>query len=246
MLRQTPLGEADRILTLFTPQLGKLSAVARGVRRPGSKTGGHLELLNRVRVTLAQGRTLDVVTDAQAQQTFAGLRMRLPTISHAMYLAELVDSFSIERSPNVQVYRLLLESLTLLDAGRGGPLMLRHFELSLLEHSGYRPELFRCVECGEELRPADHAFSADLGGVVCPGCRPAADGGPLTPVSLAAMKVLRHLQRTPRLVSSDSLRVAPRTAGELERLCHTYARHILDRELKSAAFVHAVGVQSFS
>ena len=101
VLRQTALGEADRVLTLFTPDLGKLGAVAKGVRRPVSRTGGHLELLNRVRVTLAQGRTLDVVTDAQATQSFAGLRSRLQSISRAMYAAELVDRFCIDRSPNI-------------------------------------------------------------------------------------------------------------------------------------------------
>ncbi len=239
VLRQTALGEADRILTLFTPNLGKLGAVAKGVRRPVSRTGGHLELLNRVRVTLAQGRTLDVVTDAQATQTFAGLRSRLQSISRAMYAAELVDRFCIDRSPNIQVYRLLLQALTLLDVGPDAPMLLRHFELMLLEHSGYRPELFWCVECRAELQPSDHAFSNTLGGVLCPDCRPGADG-PLTQVSLGGMKVLRYLQRTPELGASAGFSAPAHVAAELERLCHLYVRHILDRELKTAAFVNTV------
>ena len=239
VLRQTALGEADRVLTLFTPNLGKLGAVAKGVRRPGSRTGGHMELLNRVRVTLAQGRTLDVVTDAQATQTFAGLRSRLQSISRAMYAAELVDRFCIDRSPNLQVYRLLLQALTLLDAGPEAPVLLRHFELMLLEHSGYRPELFWCVECRAELQPSDHSFSNTLGGVLCPNCRTGADG-PLTQVSLGGMKVLRYLQRTPELGASAGFRAPAHVAAELERLCHLYVRHILDRELKTAAFVNTV------
>ena len=239
VLRQTSLGEADRVLTLFTPQLGKLGAVAKGVRRPASRTGGHLELLNRVSVSLAQGRTLDVVTDAQASQTFAGLRCSLPSISRAMYAAEMVDRFCIDRSPNLQVYRLLLQALTILDAGPEAPVLLRHFELLLLEHSGYRPELFWCVECRAELQPLDHTFSNTLGGVLCPDCRPGADG-PLTQVSLGGMKVLRYLQRTPELGASANLRAPVRVAAELERMCHLYVRHILDRELKTAAFVNTV------
>ena len=239
VLRQTSLGETDRVVTLLTPHLGKLGAVAKGVRHPGSRMGGHLELLNLVRVSLAQGRTLDVVTDAQAFQTFAGLRGELRSISRAMYAAELVERFTIDRSPNLQVYRLLLEALTLLDAGLEAPVLLRHFELVLLEHSGYRPELFRCVECRAELKPSGHAFSNTLGGALCPECRTGADG-PLTQVSLEGMRVLRYLQRTPELGKSARLRTSARVAAEVERLCHLYVRHILDRELKSAAFVNTV------
>ena len=239
VVRQTSLGETDRVLTLFTPELGKLGAVAKGVRRPGSRMGGHLELLNLVRVSLAQGRTLDTVTDAHAVQTFAGLRGRLHSISRAMYAAELVDRFSIDRSPNLPVYRLLLEALTLLDAGPEAPALLRHFELMLLDHSGYRPELFRCVECRAELQPSGHTFSNALGGVLCPDCRAGA-GDPPTRVSLEGMKVLRYLQRAPELGASARLRASASVAAELERLCHLYVRHILDRELKSAAFVNTV------
>ena len=239
VVRQTPLGETDRVLTLFTPHLGKLGAVAKGVRRPGSRMGGHLELLNLVRVSLAQGRTLDVVTDANAVQTFLGLRGQLHSISRAMYAAELVDRFSIDRSPNLPVYRLLLEALTLLDTGLEAPVLLRHFELMILEHSGYRPELFRCVECRAELRPSSHTFSSALGGVLCPDCRTGA-GDPLTRVSLEGMKVLRYLQRSPELGKSARLRAPVGVAAELERLCRLYVRHILDRELKSAAFVNTV------
>ena len=239
VVRQTSLGETDRVLTLFTPQLGKLGAVAKGVRRPGSRMGGHLELLNLVRVSLAQGRTLDVITDAHAVQIFSGLRGQLHSISRAMYAAELVDRFSIDRSPNLPVYRLLLEALTLLDAGLEAPVLLRHFELMLLEHSGYRPELFWCVECRAELQPSGHAFSNTLGGVLCPDCRTGA-GDPLTQVSLEGMKVLRYLQRAPELGTSARLRAPAGVAVELERLCHLYVRHILDRELKSAAFVNTV------
>ena len=118
-------------------------------------------------------------------------------------------------------------------------MLLRHFELVLLEHSGYRPELFRCVECRAELKPSGHAFSNTLGGALCPECRTGANG-PLTQVSLEGMRVLRYLQRTPELGKSARLRTPSRVAAELERLCHLYVRHILDRELKSAAFVNAV------
>ena len=239
VLRQMPLGEADRILTLFTPERGKLRAVAKGIRRPKSRFGGHLELLNRVSVSLAEGRNLDVLTDAQAVQSFRGLRDDLQGLSRAMYVAELVDRFSIERSPSTQVYRLLVEALTRLEQGRQQGLLLRYFEMGLLDRSGYKPELHLCVECRLTLEPADHYFSSAKGGVLCPECRIGSDDV-LLPISLNGMKVLRLLQREAGFAGTAGLKLSPRLLAELERLLQSYIRYLVEREIKSAEFVSLV------
>ena len=133
-LRQIPLGEADRILTIYTPDMGKLRVVAKGIRRTKSRLGGHLELLNCVSVSLSQGRNLDVITEAQVIQSFRGFRDDLRLLSRALYVAELVDRFSDERSPNYEVYRLLLEVLSWLEHAGQSDLLLRHFEMVLPRH----------------------------------------------------------------------------------------------------------------
>ena len=238
VLRQMSLGEADRILTFYTPDLGKLRAVAKGVRRTHSRLGGHLEQLTHASIAVSVGRSLDVVTEAQTIHSFRGLREDLRRLSVGMYLAELVDGFSVEESPNTAVYRLLLDGLAALDAGEGTGPLLRFFEIHLLRHSGFAPQLHRCVECRAALEPADHVYSCARGGVLCPGCRATSDEA-LLPLSLGAMKVLRFIEREP-YASVAALRVSDGLLHEVERLLGTYLRYVLEKELRSAAFMNLV------
>ena len=101
VLRAHPLGEADRLLTLFTPTLGKLRASARGVRKPTSKLGGHLDPLTRSSLTLAKGQTLDTITGADTREAFPTVKSDLGRLSRAIYLVELVDA-SIPWKPPIR------------------------------------------------------------------------------------------------------------------------------------------------
>ena len=239
VLKQTPVGEADRILTFCTPEMGKVRAVARGIRRTRSRMGGHLEILNRVSMSLARGRNLDVVTEAQVIQVYRGLSDDLGLLSKGLYIAELVDGFLVEHSHSHAVYALLTEVLTWLERGVQPALLLRYAEMRLLDRSGFRPELHQCVECRETLEPGDHVFSCSLGGVLCPRCRLNSDDVLIT-VSLNAMKVLRFIQRQESYDQVSGLRVSPWILSELERLLRSYIRFLVERELKTAEFVHLV------
>ncbi|MBU6287513.1 MAG: DNA repair protein RecO [Chloroflexi bacterium] len=97
VLRRHNIGEADRVLTLFTPTYGKVRAVAKGVRRMKSRLAGHVELFSRVDVLLAHGRSLDIVTQAEVRDPFRALRGDLWKAAYASYVAELVDRFAEER-----------------------------------------------------------------------------------------------------------------------------------------------------
>lgn len=239
VLKQLSLSEADRILTLYTPDMGKVRAVARGVRRPKSKLSGHLELLNQASVSLSYGRNLDTINEAQSIRSFRGIREDLQRISKAIYMAELVDGFSIENSDNYQLYLLLVDSLGWLERTDNTQLLLRYFELHLLEHSGYRPELVNCVECRAWLEPGDHFFAGGSGGVLCPECRVDSEDS-LIPISLNSMKVLRFLQREKGFANIDVLSVPPDQLAVLERLIRVYIRYLVERDLKSAEFMNLI------
>ena len=239
VLRYMPLGEADRILILHTQDMGKLRAVAKGVRRPKSRLGGHLELLNRVSVSLSRGRDLDIVTEAQIVESFTGLRGDLRSLSQAIYLAELVDRFTVEGSQSYDVYRMLLKAYRRLARTGGSRLLLRHFEMWLLDYSGYRPEIRRCVSCRASLAPRDHLFSCANGGVFCPECRSVA-ADTLILVSLGAMKVLRLAQREEEYARLADVNVSDEIEAEVERVLKAYVRYLIERELKSAEFLELV------
>src|SRR5207253_11490918 len=99
------------VLTLFSADRGKFDAVARGVRKPTSRKSGHLEPLTHSTLLLAHGTNLDIITQAQTAHTFLPMREDLRRLGAGLYLAELVDRFTVEREEGFPIFRLLVESL---------------------------------------------------------------------------------------------------------------------------------------
>ncbi len=254
VLRRADLGEADRILTLYTPTYGKLRVVAKGVRKPASKLGGHLDLFTRSKLLLARGRNLDVVTGAETLDAYRGLRVEglapltapggassggdaLEQIGVAYYLAELLDRFTEEGLENRAVWDLLVGALRALSDGVNPAVVARHYELGLLGYLGYRPQLEECAGCGEPLKPEENFYSLEAGGVLCPECR---NHDPLAePLSVNALKLLRLLAREdPATVAR--LRFGPQLADEVEGVLRRSIRHIGERELESPAVLRSL------
>ena len=107
VLRHDPLGDTDKILTLYTPYLGKLRAVAKGVRRPTSKLAGHVEPLTRSAMMIARGRNLDIVTQSHTIDSFVSLRDDLVRTTQAIYSTELLELFTVENDPTPQCISFL-------------------------------------------------------------------------------------------------------------------------------------------
>lgn len=234
ILKHSDIGEADRLLTMYTPQRGKIRAVAKGARRPGSKLAGHLEPFTLSRLMVAKGRQFDYVAQAQTLRSFQEIRDNLTLLGHACYLAELVDRFSEEQIGNQALYDLLLSALENLAQARDLGLLLRYFELHLLELVGYRPELYRCLSCKSELQPITNAFSPAAGGVLCPRC--AAGEASRWEISVDALKCLRYLQAND-YPQASRLRLTPVLRRELATILGETLRYTLERDLKSAAFL---------
>ena len=237
VLRQRKLGEADKIVTLYTSHQGKLDAVAKGVRRTKSRLAGHLEPLTLGAYLLAEGRELDIVTQADTVEAFPALRDDLERLSRGLYCAELVERLTPERSEANPVFRLLAETLGYLNSAPEYELVARRFELRLLGELGYRPSLVECAVCGKRLEPEANFWSSDAGGALCPGC--ADDSLRLAPLSLNALKLLRLMQRAP-FEDVARVRVSGALAAELESCLGDYVRYVLEREVRSARFVETL------
>jgi len=240
IIKKTKLGEADRVLTLYTPGLGKIQAKAKGVRRPRSKLAGHLELLTQSLVSLARGRNLDVIIGSQTINSFLPLKNDLKLTSCALYAAELVNQFTAESIENRPLYQLLITTMEQLQETDKDELALRHFELHLLNNIGYRPQLQRCVSCQSPLEPVINSFCPGAGGMLCADCR---QNQPLTyPVSVDALKVLRLMQRSgPGTV--QRLRIDRELSRELEGIIRQYLKYLLEREVRSAAWLDTIREQ---
>ncbi len=234
IIKKTKLGEADRILTLYTPHLGKIQAVAKGVRRPRSKLAGHLELLTHSQVSLARGRNLDTVTGSQTINSFLPLKSELELTAYALYTIELVDQFTADQIENYPLFQVLLETMHRLCQTGDNELVLRYFELHLLNEIGYRPQLQQCVSCRSTLEPVTNSFCSSAGGILCPNCQ---QTQPLTyPLSVNALKVLRLLQSSD-YTTAGKLKINPELSRELAEVMKDYVKYLLERELKSAAWL---------
>jgi DNA repair protein RecO (recombination protein O) len=237
VLRHSDWGEADRMLVLYTLELGKLRAVAKGARKLRSRKAGHLEPFTRASLLLARGREMLIVTQAETLDAYQPLRDDLLKTTYAAYVIELIDRFTYEEGENRAVFRLLVDTLERLAAQDGADLAVRYFEVRLLDLAGFRPQLFQCVQCGSEIQPQDQYFSAEQGGILCPKCGKGVAG--VRPVSMNALRHLRHFQRSSY---SEARRAQPSSAlnHELENLMQHYLTYLLERTLNTPAFLRMV------
>jgi len=244
ILKRRDQGEADRVLTVFTPGAGKQQFLAKGVRKITSRKAGHVELFTHSQLLVAKGSTWDIVTQAEMIHAFRPLREDLLRTSYAYYVAELVDRFTKEGDENRPLFELLLATLGWLGEAEDLRLLARFFELRLLGLVGYRPQLFQCVRCQGDIEPVDNFWSPAEGGVLCPRCgegliergddRPVAE-----PLPLNVLKVLRFLQ-TRDWDTCARLRLSPGLHARVEKLLQRYIIYQLERSLKSAGFLRTV------
>lgn len=240
VLKKVKLGEADRILTLYTLERGKIEAVARGIRKSTSKMAGHLELLTHSLVTLARGRTLDTIIGSQTINGFYDMKNNLWLTSCGLYVSELINQFNAEHVENRPVFHLFIETLKQLCENNNTRMIIRHFEIQLLELSGYKPQLQVCSICQASLKPVVNAFCAGTGGLICPKCmyeNPAS-----IPVSVDAVKVLRFLQQND-VSLVKRLKVRAELSDEIHRILSSYIHYILEREVKSSAWLDTLSDQ---
>jgi DNA repair protein RecO (recombination protein O) len=242
VLSRFDLGEADRVLTVITPGLGKIRVIAKGVRRTTSRLGGSLEPFAELNLALARGRTFDVVTEVRVGHAWLKLRDSLESAATAWYLAELADRSLEERHEAEPLYALLRRAYELLDAGMAPGRVARWYEMYLADELGQRPEVDRCVEC-DRMLDASGTFRwvPPLGGVLCDRCPgPPAERAAL---SLDGLKLLKAYQRLDIEAIAD-LRLPEATEREVEGAMRDFIRVALERDARSLAFLDEVRSRS--
>lgn len=234
VLRRVNFGEADRMLTLFSKEYGKIRALAKGARKPQTRKTGHVELFMRTNFLIARGKNIDIVTQAEMIEAYPKLRGDLVRTTYASYVVELIDQFTGEGDRDLTKYQLLAEALEWFSTAEDLMLTARYYELRLLALAGFQPQLFQCAFRGEEILEQDQFFSAEIGGLLCPDCQSADPRS--RAISAAAVKVLRYLQTRPW----DTVRVLhlrTQLNRELESAMHYYLSYILEKNLKSVDFL---------
>lgn len=234
VLKHSEFGEADQLLTLYSRERGKVRALAKGARKARSRKAGHLEPFTRVSLQIATGKNLDIITQAEAQDTHSPLSADLELLGYASYACELVDKFTTDEDENRSVYRLLRDTLERLETEADAEVVVRYYEVRLLDLVGFRPQLQRCLQCGREIQAEDQYFATQQGGVLCPNCGASAAGA--SPISLSALKYLRHFQRS-EYADATRAQLSASVRLELETLMDHYMTYVLERALNSPRFL---------
>ena len=231
VLRTVKLGEADRIVTIFTLGRGKVRAVAKGVRRTQSKFGARLEPTSNIVVQCYEGRDLDTITQCETIESNRVLREGYGLLTHAVPMLEAVDHLTQDREPNPAIHRMLTGALRTL-ADRRSPLVTPAFFWKLLALEGYQPRIDACARCDTAASVAPlFSFDLDEGGGLCAAC--AMGGGRrLSPESFALLAQIlggglnSALSEPPGPASHD-----------VERLAFAAVEHHLERRLRSASLL---------
>lgn len=224
VLRSIKLGEADRIVTLYTRAHGKVRAVAKGIRKTKSRFGARLEPFTRVSLMVYEGRKdLDTITSADILTSFDEIRNDYTSFTAAAALAELVEKITPDRERASPTYSLLLAGLQALSDG-GGNTVVPAFTVKLLSLSGYHPQLEACAGCGGSQ--ALEGFSPALGGALCESCwGEDHDALNLAPDRIALLATL--------LAGEFGHRAPSDATADVTQALRSYAEYHIERPLRS-------------
>jgi DNA repair protein RecO (recombination protein O) len=237
VLHRLSTGETDRILTLFTGERGKLSAIAKGARRAGSRLSGATEPFTVSKFQLASGKSLEVVTQCETIASFPNLRDDLERLARATYLCELLDrmTHSHDDAQSQELFDLTVAALHLLEQVSAYPDAAVHsYEMRLLEAQGYAPAVDQCVRCSGLLTGRMLGFSPSLGGALCASDRYRVEDS--IPLPIAALETLQVLLNG-SVVEIAALRPDAATAAAVARCLRWYIRFRVERDMKSGEFL---------
>ncbi len=229
ILKRSNLGEADRIVTVFSQEFGKIKFVAKGSRRINSKLAGSIEPFYFTSFIISKGKSLDILTSASIKDIPIKDEKNLKLIKTASFFSELVDKMWPERVPNTEIYTLLEEVFASLGKGEDDEIVRLYFESKFYQISGYFPETFVCVRCGHRSEENLH-FSPSAGGIVDSGC--CAVYGDSRNISTDAAKLWRYASNN-SLAEFLNVKIPKDIKRELTNISNCYLTYVTQREFNS-------------
>ena len=194
VLRSLNQGEADRLVILYTEARGKLSALAKGARKPKNSLAPLTQLFAYSHLLLVKGKTFHIITQGRLKHSFLSLIEDMERFAFASSIVELLDRMTEEEEADKDIFDNLLAHLYVMEKAKDPELIARSWELKLLSHLGYKPELENCLICGRKVE-GNIFFSPSNGGVICPKC--AISAPDCLFIRQASLEYLKNLLKTP-------------------------------------------------
>ena len=235
VVRHVNYDEADRFITFLTPFQGRVSALAKGVRKINSRKAGHLQPFTYVDVQLSKGSGSSwLVTQVSTIEAYPEIMASLDKTVRTSCVLELADRFSLEGVENVQLFQLTLDTLRRIAVFEDIYPVQRYFDLQLLNLTGYRPQFFECVRCHKKILPEDQYIHYGMGGVLCPNCGEITAGA--RKITMQTLKYFRYYQT--RSFAEAAAAGWPRDIRlESENLLTGYQSYLLERKTNSQQFL---------
>ena len=230
VLRVIEFSETSCVVWLFTEDFGKVSALAKGARRPKSPFEGAIDLLALIRIVFLRKSSdaLDLLTEARLERRFRSAQRELARLYAGYYVAELLAELTDAGDPHPLLFAAADQALAAIDAGEPLPETVLRFELIALREAGHQPSLVQCVACGQEVTTEGRvAFGMTAGGVLCPTCRPGRRQ--VVSVSGAVIEVLR---RAAEAETAGEVTTEKAVRGELRAIMNNYFAHLIGHKLR--------------
>lgn len=229
VLRTREYSETDLLVTIYSKEQGKFSAIAKGARKVKSSLRGAVQPFMCSKFAALPGKNLQVITQGAVINPYLGLREDLEKIAYGSYILELVEQGTEERKIHTDLYYLLQAALVMLELGQDAELTARFFELRFLAILGYRPYLDSCVNCRRRVQNSKFVLSPVKGGILCLSC-----GGhfSLPEISAGTVLMMEKLLQAP-LTRLPNLKIGKASKKEMEQALKIYLDYHIERFSKA-------------
>lgn len=234
VLHVTDHGEADKIVTFFSPDLGRITGIAKGAKRSQKRFVNKLEVFSLLQIMYrpARGDGLFFLSEADLENAYLSIRTHYDRYVVAMYAGELILRFTREHDPDPEIFMLLAWTMQELAEGRDPLAVAAFFHLRLLGAAGYEPQLDRCGLCATPVANGrDYALHTGRGALVCARCLDERQGAVL-PLRMQTLRFLQHAQRSD-LKTLPRLRLTRTNALEALHILHRYTQDLLQHDIHS-------------
>jgi len=235
VLKRTNINEADRILTIFTREMGKVKAIAKGARKIKSRLAGSIEPFLLTNFMLYPGKTFWLVTGAEVVKNFENVQTDVKKTANAFYVGEIIDKTLEEDEPHKEIFELFTNYLEYLNTNDDS--FMPVYTAKILERLGFKPEVYECLHCREKLKPEQNYWDNIEGGVICQNCNSKLGHGKALDNNV--IKILRLIFDDKFSVSAN-LNIDKKYQKETFNVLEDYIEHIIERELKSKGFLRVM------
>ena len=238
VLRTVEFSETSLIVTLLTRDLGRVSAIAKGARRPKGPFEGALDLLAVCRVVVLRksSDSLDLLTEAKLHKRFRGGERSLERVYGGYYMAEMLRLLTDDHDPHPDVYDLTIRTLQQIDGSGEVGSSLTYFDAQILRMLGHSPGTDLCTDCGSEVKCSGRiAFSLTSGGIVCDQCR--ARQRQTISVRVGVIEEIRRLQASTTELPTH---IPEELYGELRAILNRYIQTVVGSVPRMQPFLPSV------